>query len=947
MKRPKNRWLCFRKTFDCLNLNEIEDVILNVTADSRYYLFINGIRVGMGPARSWPAFLSYDEYRIGHYLRKGKNVIAVLVNHYGVSTSQYLIGRGGLIAQANIINDNRVVSTIYTDKTWKCRVHPAFTPDTSRINFAQPWVEVYDAREMHEEWIHVEYDDSGWGECVELGPFGMDPWSTLEPRDIPMLTWEDVYPRNIKSIKSVMPVGQNITINFRNAVYPDDYSTDDRVLLGYICTFIKACRPMKGTIKLMTREWIQNSLKVKLNQRELELLPFSNNQPVELDAGPNLLLLDISGAWQQYYIDLHFEFPEELEFTFPWEGKEYMFAAIGPIESKKIGNISCMDRAEIDWDNPVYKNIFHICNFADIEKFKNYVRGIDNSDIIINGIKLVCTEKEELKTHTVLPSSCNMLVANNTPTVISFEDNADLEYIIDFGQEVTGFIEFDLEARNGTIFDMLFFEFMAGGKPEIPHDLDNTMRYIAREGRQRYTSFHRRGFRYVMLTVRNTGGHVKIFSLKVKQSTYPVADMGSFKCSDFLLNSIWDISKRTLMLCMEDTYVDCPGFEQACWIGDARVEALCGYYAFGAKDIVKRGLKLAAQSLERSDIPESHVPAGHSLIIPLWGILWIISCKEYYIYTGDREFIVQIYPYIRKAAYSYLSYINDKGLFEIEAWNMFDWAKMDTPSKGIVSHQNAGLVKALEDAAFLSNVVGNKEDKIYFFKMIEEIKHAINIYLWDDTNQAYTDSLHEDGSMSKTISIQTNTLMYLWSCAGRERREKLAAYFNKMPKDFIKISSPFASFFYFEALAECKKIKNILADIRKNWGEMLRFNSTTCWETFKGFYKDRLSRSYCHGWSSAPVYFLGAYLLGVRPLKEGFRSVVINPDPCDIKWAEGTVPTPLGPIEVKWFIEEGIFNLDLRIPEKIEFKVIIPEKYKKHNKTTINENKQGAQLWHK
>jgi len=40
-------------------------------------------------------------------------------------------------------------------------------------------------------------------------------------------------------------------------------------------------------------------------------------------------------------------------------------------------------------------------------------------------------------------------------------------------------------------------------------------------------------------------------------------------------------------------------------------------------------------------------------------------------------------------------------------------------------------------------------------------------------------------------------------------------------------------------------------------------------------------------------------VLGVRPLEAGCRGVTIGPILGDLSWAEGTVPTPLGPIRVR------------------------------------------------
>ena len=83
----KNDWLCFRKK---INLDQIESALLYISADSRYTLFINGVLVGRGPNRYWDFAIEYDTFDIAHLLRKGENVVAAEVNHYGTSTSQYI-----------------------------------------------------------------------------------------------------------------------------------------------------------------------------------------------------------------------------------------------------------------------------------------------------------------------------------------------------------------------------------------------------------------------------------------------------------------------------------------------------------------------------------------------------------------------------------------------------------------------------------------------------------------------------------------------------------------------------------------------------------------------------------------------------------------------------------------------------------------------------------------
>lgn len=422
-----------------------------------------------------------------------------------------------------------------------------------------------------------------------------------------------------------------------------------------------------------------------------------------------------------------------------------------------------------------------------------------------------------------------------------------------------------------------------------------------------------------MLTFRNQIRPIKLYRIFVHLSTYPVACVGQFECSDWQLNKIWEISKHTTRLCMEDTFVDCPAYEQVFWVGDSRNEALINYYVFGAYEIVRHCLKLAAKSMERSPLPECNVPSGHQAVITAWALFWINACREYYEYTQDKEFLGEMYPFLIKAARGFIQKINNNGLLELQAFNMLDWAPMDTPDKGVVTHQNAELVKALKDIAVVARILGNECDAGEFDDRAQKIKKAINKYLWDEKRHAYIDCIHENGERSKIISMQTNVMVYLCDCSKSDRKEKLEEYLFNAPKDFVQIGSPFMSFFYFEALAKVNAEKEILKHIHKEWGGMIEHGATTCWETFPGYEKGRLTRSHCHAWSAAPGFFLGAYILGVRPLEPGFKKVLIDPKTSDLEWARGSVPIPGGRIDISWHKTEKGIKARISGPANIEY----------------------------
>ena len=229
-------------------------------------------------------------------------------------------------------------------------------------------------------------------------------------------------------------------------------------------------------------------------------------------------------------------------------------------------------------------------------------------------------------------------------------DVRDVHLVLDFGKETIGYFEFDLDAPAGTILDGSGFEGIDDGGIFWTMNTRNSFRYVCREGRQVFRSHERRGFRYLSLTLRSFDRPVRIRHISNYMATYPVAQVGHFACSDETLTKIWEVGAYTVRLCMLDTYVDCPTYEQVYWVGDARNSALVNAVAFGAYDLTDRCVRLTGQSLSpelkrvkppfleelRTHLPTSHVVSGWFDEIPMWKFLWVWQAWEAYTATGDR-----------------------------------------------------------------------------------------------------------------------------------------------------------------------------------------------------------------------------------------------------------------------------------------------------------------------
>jgi glycogen debranching enzyme len=232
---------------------------------------------------------------------------------------------------------------------------------------------------------------------------------------------------------------------------------------------------------------------------------------------------------------------------------------------------------------------------------------------------------------------------------------------------------------------------------------------------------------------------------------------------------------------------------------------------------------------------------------------------------------------------------------------MLDWAPMDTPYHGIVTHQNMLAVWALRSTARLLNdsadVAQASTERLN--ADADRLTDAINTHLWNGEMQAYVDSIHADGTNSPVTSVQTHLMALLADVAPSARLSRVEEVVQNPPDSFVPIGSPFMSFFLFRHLSDKKRYAALVKAIRDGWGAMIEEGSTTCWETFRGFYTDRLTRSYCHAWSAAPAWYLPEVVLGIRRLGPAWREVEVRPHLGDLNWARGSVVTPHGPIYVR------------------------------------------------
>ncbi len=868
---PKNAVVNFRRVF---RLEKPVTATLHISADCRYHLHVGGERIGYGPSRNYHTHYEYDSYPLE--LPAGENVIAVEVLHWGEGTFQHIAARGGLLLQLGTVDELLLAS----DASWSVCISPAFERNTPRIACQLPFEEQFDARLEPVGWTRSDFDDSTWQSALELGSVGIAPWGDLAPRTIPFLTDAVTEPVRLRSSAPLRRPELIAAVRLGSYLFPGDASANKYPVDALLATVLHVPTAGEVTLKLCRVYGVGPTLWLDGTQREWQPGDPDHAVRVWLEAGDHAILLDWLAEAHDFDLTLTASGVPGLRIcSLLGHRDEPWMIAVQPGQARAEAQICINARTLLesgaDW------------------------RAVQQSDTPNVDVYMGMTASVALESIT------NDFDVSLPLAVQPTEAGTSRRYIIDFGRELIGWIELEVTAPTGAILDLLGFEGVQDGRIQIADTMNNTLRYTCRAGRQRFVSTQRRGLRYLMLDVSGSSEAVTVHHLGVRLSTYPWANArGTFRSSDSRLNQIYDASAATLRMCSEDTFTDCPTFEQTLWVGDAcHSSILFHQYAHGDPRLPERNLRLAAQSLERLPITNSQVPGDwENMLIPNWSFFWALGCLEHYRLTGNLTFVRELFPALEQQAQTIAASRNAAGLFDFQenVWHFLDWSRIDSPPGSIPAHENCLAVASLRATARLAQAIGRPERASHWNTLADLMGEAINHTFWSEADLGYLDSVHSDGRLSRAVSQATN-IAALISGVASARAETLRERIVRPPTNWVPVGTSWMTMFVCEQLAQTDRTHEMLRVLRDRWGEMLDRGATTIWETFAGAYTqdEHWTRSWCHAWSSAPLYLLPAYVLGVRPLEPGFQHALIAPQLGDLEWAEGRVPTQFGEIQVR------------------------------------------------
>ncbi len=542
----------------------------------------------------------------------------------------------------------------------------------------------------------------------------------------------------------------------------------------------------------------------------------------------------------------------------------------------------------------------------------------------------------DLKTEYIIPQriiaaentqSSEILLSDTPPQAVLGNENvchiAEGGYaVLDFGAELCGGVEITFQqfGKDAPLMRVVFGESVSEAMSYIGvknATNDHSPRDLTFVGANfSNMKVGQTGFRFVKIEA--VERDACIAGVRAASQLRDIEYKGSFECDDLLLNKIWDTAARTVHLNMQNFLWDGIKRDRLVWIGDMHAEISAIMGIFGYNEVVESSL----------DLIKENTPADKWMNgIPSYSFWWLIIRHDWYMYTGDAEYVKKDGKYISDMTAHILDSISDDGsdafvsaMDEKDKTNPYmkyfiDWETLGTPDSK--SGFYAVAIMALRSCITLCEVIG---DSLLAQKCADKIK-KIRAFTLPDTYEKQAAALAVLADMKNAEEINKKIL-------SREPIADITAYLG-----------------YYMLLAKGKAddVRGALEIIKLYWGRMLELGATSFWESFdypasfdaapideivpegkKDIHGDFGAYCYkgfrcslCHGWACGPAPFITRYVLGVEVLEPGCRRVRVKPNMAGLGWIRGTYPTPRGNIEIYAQNKNGEIITEIKVPEGV------------------------------
>jgi len=447
-------------------------------------------------------------------------------------------------------------------------------------------------------------------------------------------------------------------------------------------------------------------------------------------------------------------------------------------------------------------------------------------------------------------------------------------------------------------------------------------------GTEVYTpKFTQQGFRYVQLE--GFPGQPDLTSLSAAFVHSSVQETGEFDCSNSLFNKIhknvlW--GQRSNLMSMP---TDCDQRDERMgWMADADLSAEEAIYNFDMAAFYTNWLR-DIQDEQHADGSVPDIAPDHKWLkgtyrgTPAWQAASPLVVWYVHKYYGDNRILSEHYKSLKK----WMGYMKSISKDYIITSGRGDWVQPERggyAGDGSVPITSTGYYyTSAEIMKKTADILGKKEDEMYFSVLADSIKKSFNKHFWNASNGYYGN----DSQTSDAFSLYAGVVP-------KEHQEKVVKSLvrNILLKHNGHLwTGILGTKALIEVLSKCNRIDvlNKIVDqtTYPGWGYMVSKGATTLWERWGGYkYFDAGMNSLNHIMFGSVDEFFYKDLAGIRAEEPGFKNILIKPFITgDLTFAKGTVNTVMGLVSSEWHKAGNEIKLDVSIPVNSNAIVEIPK----------------------
>ncbi|MBQ8380892.1 MAG: discoidin domain-containing protein [Clostridia bacterium] len=928
----EGQWISLRKTF---TLDSVpSEFIARISADTKYWLWINGDlavfegQLKLGDSRyTW----YYDKIDLKDYLTEGENTIAVQVFYSGKTSASTINTRVPSFLFDAVGEGYSLVS----DASWKATLDPAYEEPISLNNErnGEANIKYNAAKEMIDsagnKWTDKAFDDSAWANAVIQDEKIRTNRIYDDSGNVSGVYYQDTDPRTKLVLRSIPAIkvdelkkytADDWTVSEEGYVFaplslPDTYTVEAEIIVAEPSTSYSGgggsadaaiglcvCVADAENFYMPQIGFAQPSkkfdgLRFKPHKRLSGAWSTTTNDLTSTEVGKSVYL---SGSYDYRYNTKH---TVKIEVTADAINTYFNGYLVGTIECTELAREGSTIGFRQDRNELINLYSLKVTDTSGTELYNAGIENLESGDSA-SRISLLAQENASVTTAyntvSVDANGKSYIAIRNCRAAINDGKFYDT-YVITNETNIQGTPYIKVKsATGGELISMVSDSWNKGTSSSIAHQ------YITKAGEQSWEALGWMNGYKITFTVPKG---VEVLELGFRRSGYDTEATGSVTTDSETLNKLYKEAYDTLIVCMRDSYMDCPDRERTQWLGDAVINMQQAAYALddNAALLYKKTLTQAIGFVQKNGAIPSKIALGRpDLELPMQSLAGVHSFWQYYMYYGDKELVTESYPVLLN--YLKLWDVSDSGVITHRDgnWNWYDWGSH--PDTVII--ENCWYYEALKAVLNIAKLEGSgasAEDIELLEGRMTKIENSFDTLYWNEERNAYYNET------DNTLADDRANAMAIYT--GLADPTRYEGVLNVLKNTYN--SGPYMEKYVLEAMYMMGADDEALARTLERFSPLLEDGYPTLPEIWLNQTLYGGDETKNHAWTGAPISMLYMYNAGIAPISPAFESIRIRPQLGSLTSLSAAVERASGRIELSVSRSDNEVVLAVTVPRGV------------------------------